>query len=72
MTAGGLNPTLVVQHLVKDGFDVHVHPRKPGGQGRDHPPPRRKLGWVNALGQLGTMWQPAFCAASPTAASKNC
>jgi hypothetical protein len=55
MTAGGLNPTLVVQHLVKDGFDVHVLLENPEGKGEITRRRAKKLGWINAFGQLGTM-----------------
>lgn len=55
MTAGGLNPTVVVQHLVKTGFDVHVLLENPEGKGEITRRRARKLGWINALGQLGTM-----------------
>jgi hypothetical protein len=55
MTAGGLNPTLVVQHLVKDGFDVHVLLENAEGKGEITRRRAKKLGWPQALGQLGTM-----------------
>lgn len=55
MTAGGLNPTLVVQHLVKDGFDVHVLLENAEGKGEITRRRAKKLGWINAFGQLGTM-----------------
>ncbi|NBB52029.1 formyl transferase [Rhizobium sp. CRIBSB] len=55
MTAGGLNPTVVVQHLAKTGFDVHVLLENPEGKGEITRRRARKLGWINALGQLGTM-----------------
>lgn len=55
MTAGGLNPTLVVQHLVKDGFDVHVLLENPESKSEITRRRAKKLGWFNALGQLGTM-----------------
>lgn len=55
MTAGGLNPTIVVQHLAKAGFDVHVLLENPEGKGEIVKRRAKKLGWINALGQLGTM-----------------
>ncbi|QEE43934.1 formyl transferase [Rhizobium sp. WL3] len=55
MTAGGLNPTIVVQHLAKSGLDVHIVLENPGGKGEITRRRARKLGWVTALGQLGTM-----------------
>lgn len=55
LTAGGLNPTVVVQHLAKTGFDVHVLLENPEGKGEITRRRARKLGWINALGQLGTM-----------------
>lgn len=55
MTAGGLNPTLVVQHLAKAGMDVHVFLENPEGKGEITRRRARKLGWIPALGQLGTM-----------------
>ena len=55
MTAGGLNPTIVVQHLVKGGFDVEVILEKSEGKGEITRRRARRLGWIEALGQLGTM-----------------
>ncbi|THV11126.1 formyl transferase [Rhizobium rhizophilum] len=55
MTAGGLNPTIVVQHLAKSGLDVHIVLENPEGKGEITRRRARKLGWVEALGQLGTM-----------------
>jgi hypothetical protein len=55
MTAGGLNPTLVVQHLVKCGFDVHVVLENAESKTEITRRRAKKLGWINALGQLGTM-----------------
>ena len=55
MTAGGLNPTIVVQHLVKGGFDVEVILENPEGKGEITRRRARRLGWIDALGQLGTM-----------------
>ncbi|EKF58007.1 formyltransferase [Agrobacterium albertimagni AOL15] len=55
MTAGGLNPTLVVQHLAKAGMDVHLLLENPEGKGEITRRRARKLGWIPALGQLGTM-----------------
>lgn len=55
MTAGGLNPTIVVQHLVKSDMDVHVILENAEGKGEITRRRARKLGWVAALGQLGTM-----------------
>jgi hypothetical protein len=55
MTAGGLNPTIVVQHLAKTGFDVHVLLENPEGKGEIVRRRAKRLGWINALGQLGTM-----------------
>lgn len=55
ITAGGLNPTIVVQHLVKCGFDVEVILENPESKGDITRRRAKKLGWINALGQLGTM-----------------
>ena len=55
MTAGGLNPTIVVQHLARCGLNVHVLLENPEGKGEITRRRARKLGWVSALGQLGTM-----------------
>ena len=55
MTAGGLNPTLVIQHLAKAGMDVHVLLENPQSKGEITRRRARKLGWIAALGQLGTM-----------------
>lgn len=55
MTAGGLNPTIVVQHLARSGFDMHVILENPEGKGEIVRRRARRLGLVNALGQLGTM-----------------
>ncbi|MBU2329177.1 MAG: formyl transferase [Alphaproteobacteria bacterium] len=55
MTAGGLNLTIVVQHLARSGHDVHVLLENPEGKGEITRRRARKLGWTAALGQLGTM-----------------
>lgn len=55
MTAGGLNPTIVVQHLARAGMDVQVILENPEGKGEIVKRRAKKLGWINALGQLGTM-----------------
>lgn len=55
MTAGGLNPTIVVQHLVRAGMDIHVLLENPESKGEIVKRRAKKLGWINALGQLGTM-----------------
>lgn len=55
MTAGGLNPSIVVQHLVRAGLDVDVILEHPEGKGEITRRRARRLGWINALGQLGTM-----------------
>lgn len=55
MTAGGLNPTIVVQHLAKAGMDVHVLLENPEGKGEITRRRARRLGWIAAIGQLGTM-----------------
>ncbi|MDH4413185.1 MAG: formyl transferase, partial [Rhizobium sp.] len=55
MTAGGLNPTIVIQHLVECGYDVHVILENPEGKGEITRRRAKKRGWINALGQLGTM-----------------
>jgi Formyl transferase len=55
MTAGGLNPTIVVADLARRGFSVEVVLEQP--EGKDEITRRRakRLGWINAIGQLGTM-----------------
>lgn len=55
MTAGGLNPTVVIQHLAKFGFDIAVILENPEGKGEITRRRARRLGWINATGQLGTM-----------------
>jgi folate-dependent phosphoribosylglycinamide formyltransferase PurN len=55
MTAGGLNPAIVVQHLARAGMDLHVILENPEGKGEIVKRRAKKLGWINALGQLGTM-----------------
>ncbi|THV25130.1 formyltransferase family protein [Peteryoungia ipomoeae] len=55
MTAGGLNPSIVVQHLVRAGIDVRVILENPESKGEIVRRRARRLGWINALGQLGTM-----------------
>jgi len=55
MTAGGLNPTVVIQHLATCGFDVAVILENPEGKGEITRRRARRLGWINATGQLGTM-----------------
>ena len=55
MTAGGLNPTIVVQHLAASGFDIHIILEQPEGKGEITRRRAKKLGLINAVGQLGTM-----------------
>ena len=55
MTAGGLNPTIVVQHLVRSGLEVQLVLENPEGKGEITRRRARKLGWIAALGQLATM-----------------
>ncbi|MGL3605402.1 formyl transferase [Rhizobium sp. G187] len=55
MTAGGMNPTIVVADLARRGFNVHVCLEQPEGKGEITRRRARKLGWTSALGQLGTM-----------------
>ena len=55
MTAGGLNPTLVAADLARRGFNIHVVLEQPEGKGEITRRRARKLGWITALGQLGTM-----------------
>lgn len=55
MTAGGLNPIIVIQHLAKAGMDVHVLLENPESKGEITRRRARRLGWIPALGQLGTM-----------------
>lgn len=55
MTAGGLNPTIVIQHLAACGFDISVILENPEGKGEITRRRARRLGWINATGQLGTM-----------------
>ena len=55
MTAGGLNPSIVTQHLARNGFDVQVILENPESKGEITRRRARRLGWINAFGQLGTM-----------------
>ncbi|MBC2773400.1 formyl transferase [Rhizobium sp. AQ_MP] len=55
MTAGGLNPTIVIQHLARSGMDVEVILEEAESKGEIVRRRARRLGWINALGQLGTM-----------------
>ncbi|KQW26975.1 formyl transferase [Rhizobium sp. Root274] len=55
MTAGGLNPTLVAADLARRGFNIHVVLEQPEGKAEITRRRARKLGWMAALGQLGTM-----------------
>lgn len=55
MTAGGLNPSIVVQHLIQSGMDVQVILENPESKGEIVRRRARRLGCINALGQLGTM-----------------
>jgi hypothetical protein len=55
MTAGGLNPTVVVADLARRGFSVEVVLEQPEGKGEITRRRAKRLGWINALGQLGTM-----------------
>lgn len=71
MTAGGLNPSIVVQHLVRSGLDVEVILEQPEGKGEITRRRAKRLGWIKALGQLGTMMAARACDAWPTAVSQN-
>jgi hypothetical protein len=55
MTAGGLNPTIVVADLARRGFNVQVVLEQPEGKGEITRRRAKRLGWINAIGQLGTM-----------------
>ncbi len=55
MTAGGLNPTIVIRHLATCGFDLAVILENPESKGEITRRRARRLGWINATGQLGTM-----------------
>jgi hypothetical protein len=55
MTAGGLNPAIVVQHLAASGLDVDVILEQPESKAEITRRRARKLGWITAVGQLGTM-----------------
>ena len=55
MTAGGLNPTIVVNALVQRGHAVHVLLEQSESKAHITRRRARRLGWVTALGQLATM-----------------
>jgi Formyl transferase len=55
MTSGGLNPTLVAADLARRGFNIQVVLEQPEGKGEITRRRAKRLGWINALGQLGTM-----------------
>ncbi|UJW76853.1 formyl transferase [Rhizobium sp. SL42] len=55
MTAGGLNPTLVIQALAARNADIRVILEQPETKIGITRRRARRLGWVPAIGQLGTM-----------------
>ncbi|EHS53535.1 hypothetical protein PDO_4153 [Rhizobium sp. PDO1-076] len=55
MTAGGLNPTLVIQALAARNADIHVILEQPESKLDITRRRARRLGWVAAIGQLATM-----------------
>jgi len=55
MTAGGLNPTLVIQALSARNGEIHAIVEQPESKLGITRRRARRLGWVPAIGQLGTM-----------------
>lgn len=54
-TAGGTNPQVMINALSDRFADIHVIQEQPEGKGEIVKRRARRLGWINALGQLGTM-----------------
>lgn len=55
MTAGGLNPQVIINVLAAHFPDVHVIEEQPESKGAIFMRRARRLGWLNAAGQLATM-----------------
>lgn len=55
MTAGGLNPQLMINALAKHFPDIHVIEEQPESKGTLLTRRARRFGWPVALGQLATM-----------------
>lgn len=54
-TAGGTNPQLMINALSKRFSDIHIIQEEPESKGEILKRRARRLGWLNALGQLATM-----------------
>jgi hypothetical protein len=55
MTAGGQSPQVMINALAAHFSDLHVIEEKPEAKGDILKRRARRLGWINALGQLATM-----------------
>lgn len=55
MTAGGTNPNVMINALSKQFSDIHVIQEEPETKGAILKRRARRLGWITAFGQLGTM-----------------
>jgi hypothetical protein len=55
MTAGGLNPQVMINALATHFPDLHVLEEQPETKGAILQRRARHLGWVTAIGQMGTM-----------------
>lgn len=55
MTAGGTNPNVMINALSKHFSDIHVIQEEPETKGTILKRRARRLGWITACGQLGTM-----------------
>lgn len=54
-TAGGLNPQVMINALSDRFADIHIIREMPESKGEIVKRRARRLGWINALGQLATM-----------------
>ncbi|WJH40078.1 formyl transferase [Aliirhizobium terrae] len=55
MTAGGLNPQVMINELAAHFTDLHVIEERPETKGEILRRRTRNLGWLNASGQMATM-----------------
>lgn len=55
MTAGGTNPNVMINALAAHFPDIHVFQENPEGKAEIFRRRARRLGWLTAAGQMGTM-----------------
>lgn len=60
MTAGGANPQVMINALKRHWSNLHIIEEKPESKGTLLKRRAKRLGWLTALGQLGTMVASRF------------